>query len=852
MLLFCIFVSLFVFAFDANGQMQCCNSYDVCYGSGSSGCGWCDGVCNITCQPPDFCFCSGVCEAVSPPGTECPTPPSEPICSGSSDEYQYRCSTDECAANILQRARTCSRSNGSAQPIIEEIDGVDCIVGYGSCSGPLVIDCSAWSEPISIGNCGSWQKCGGGDWGSQIPSCACTGECLEKPVNSRLLDGENNEVSTNDATLPVKLDWDDVEHAQSYLVKVNGDAQENFLILGEPFLANYISESEAIPSSCSFQSGSTNSWSTIPCCSEDGTNCKPWEDVDEWEFEANLAPELVYPYDPDWTGENGAENTALPVTLDWCDVEEVMAYKFRAYLLKNGEEVCHPWMELVGTCEPVVLKKTLRPLPYSPGLNLYSDFLDEEKGYFTKDTEYLWEIATCIGEFAGECSDFSQKWKFNTAESTLPSTYLSWPPNDPLGKNPVGLPLVLDWNDKPGINSYWYEITPVGGSKKIEGNTQFSQAPSLNYGVGANDLSLKTLYSWRIWACWDYDAEKCEEDFLDEWYFKTTGQPPNLIYPTGGLSNTPIPVNFDWQDVGGAKSYVLKISGNSLTQEIIVDGKSEFSIDFPEYNIRQEKTYSWQVKTCPWKEGGGCNAAKYSTPQTFTTFRLPAPPESSPINGGQLSIDTKFISWEGVEGAKAYQHQIKYLSLSERETDETCLALAGKDLFETPKTVSNNSDYVELLCLGEYQWQARACLDENCQEVGKWSEPWTFSLVEPGEIGKGYGLIPCGQSRNNPATPWKETEACQIKHIFLMIKIIIDFLLLRLAPIVLVLLTLATGAMFYFSISTGGTSPIIRVKRLWKSAGIGLGMIFFAWTIVNIILKLAGYQIGIFGNWYQL
>ena len=43
-----------------------------------------------------------------------------------------------------------------------------------------------------------------------------------------------------------------------------------------------------------------------------------------------------------------------------------------------------------------------------------------------------------------------------------------------------------------------------------------------------------------------------------------------------------------------------------------------------------------------------------------------------------------------------------------------------------------------------------------------------------------------------------------------------------------------------------------RVISLWKATGIGLGIVFFAWTIVNILLKLTGFNIGIFGNWYQI
>lgn len=761
--------------------------------------------------------------------------PGAPLCLGES-WTEYQCS-GTCPKSGSQ-TRTCGYD---ARAVSEGIDKDGCEIWSGCEYGETM--CSGWQD---LSECESWQQCQDDGNPGTIPACLCQGDCLGTPQNPRYYDNPtysdrlDKDRGDENLYLPVKLDWDDVEGwgqpegPQSYAMRITTTTGT---------FSDVSAKSEYIPRACLLPSNKTTNWGVKACCSVDGQNCGP---ESNWNLSTNLAPELISPYDPDWAGEQGGENIAPPVTLNWCSVEEATAYQFRTYLLEDEEEICHPWMELAGTCEPVVLKKTLRPPPYPSGLILYSDFPDEKKGYFTKDTEYIWEMATCIGEYATECSDFGQKWKFKTSATALPITYLSSPPNDPNEQNPVGLPLILDWNDKPGVNSYRYEVT---GDKKIDGGTQFSQAPPLDFGVGARDLSLNTPYSWRVWTCWDYEAKKCEENPLDEWHFKTTGAPPKFNDPSPETKDVIIPVKFDWQDVGGAKSYILKISGDGLNKEIVVDGKSEFSLDFPEYNIRQEKTYAWQVKTCAWEKGKGA-CGEYGSPQTFTTFRLPAPPEPSPIDGGQLSTDTKFISWGTIESAKAYQYQIKYLSLAENETDESCPALIGQNLFKNPKTIPSNSDFIELKCLGQYQWQARACLDKDCQETGEWSN-WSFFLVEPGEISQRGGLVPCGQSYNNPNTPWNERDPCQIKHIFLLIKIIVDFVFTRLIPFALILLTLGTGVMFYFSLG-GKTIPIIRIKKMWKWAIIGLFIAFFAWTLVNLVLKLVGFNIGVFGNWYQI
>jgi len=116
------------------------------------------------------------------------------------------------------------------------------------------------------------------------------------------------------------------------------------------------------------------------------------------------------------------------------------------------------------------------------------------------------------------------------------------------------------------------------------------------------------------------------------------------------------------------------------------------------------------------------------------------------------------------------------------------------------------------------------------------------------EIRKG-GLIPCGRSSNNPDTPWwDETESCEIKHLFIMLKIIIDFLLFKLAPICLALLAAVSGVIFYFSLKAESATPLAKVKSLWKAAAIGFGILLFSWLLISFIFTLFGYQ---FGPWWQ-
>jgi hypothetical protein len=696
--------------------------------------------------------------------------------------------------------------------------------------------CDGECEDTIVETCSSWQMCD-----ASIPGCRCEGSCLQTPKNPRYYnnptysDQPDKNIGNSDIKLPVKLDWDDVagwgqpDGPQSYVINIENTSGA---------FPKTLNISEFIPESCTLKSNSTHPWQVKACCSAAGTNCGP---PSNWSFTTNLAPEPVSPYDTDWTGAAGAENTEVPTTLDWCDVAEADSLILRVYVIQGGQKICHP--NLLTTkegqefCEPWIIRKTRRD-PQQPDKLLYSDFPDEDRYFFTKDTTYLWEVATCLDDSGIDCKDYSQQWTFTTGEAAPTETLLVSPPDDPEGQKPVGLPLILDWQKELGMNSWWYKI----GSTQEFTNT--SQSRSLDYP----ELSLNTFYQWQVLSCWDYQGEegKCKDAWSEVYTFKTTGQPPTLTYPASGATDIPIPVNFDWQDVGGAKSYIINIQGDGLNMNEPV-AESSFSLDFPEFPIHQETDYAWQVKTCAHENGQVC--LDNDNRQTFTTFRLPPPQNPScPENNGLFFTDEHFLSWEKVTGAKAYQYQIRYLSLSDKETDETCFILVGKEMFEQPKTTLTNSGFAELICLGQYGWQVRSCLDESCQETSNWSNLWTFNFLEGG-TGQG-GLVPCGRATDNLNTPfWNERDPCQIKHLFLLVKIIIDFLLLRAAPLILVLLTVATAVIFFTSL--GQIITMARVKALWRAAGIGLVVVFLAWIIVNLLLGLIGYNIGVFGNWYK-
>jgi len=611
-----------------------------------------------------------------------------------------------------------------------------------------------------------------------------------------------------------------------------------------------LNKSEFIPSySCMFKSNQTYQWQVKACCDATGkTNCGAWSEL--WSFTANPAPEPKLPYDPDWQGSEKTENLSQEQSekLQWCKIEDSTRYEettvfgeknyrplsYNALIYYLEEDLCHPQLSFGGQCIPSLLSPDERQGEKLPP----DEFTDYYSIFFAKKTPYAWKIAACKDKHGFDCSDYSQLWRFGTTDWPLSVAPVN-PPND--SQRPIGLPVLLKWTSE-GANSFNYELIGISSGTTTVANITFDYP----------QLALDTVYSWKVQPCLDYEAEECEETWFGPWLFRTTGRPPQLTYPKE--DNIPMPVNFDWENVPGAKSYVFKIQGGGLNKEEPTE-KSEFSLDYPD--LKQETDYTWQVKTCARENGNVCGA--YSTPQSFRTFKLSTPIELKPEDSGEIYTYQSLynISWEPVAGARFYQFEVSYVGVDpEDPKSEECQGLLGEKIVLSPDDiVSRSSASLPLSCWGDYQWQVKACLDISCQESGDYSSLQTFNFVAkeaPPET-RGWGLVPCGRTTDDPSTTWRdETERCQVKHIFIMFFLVIDFLLWKVIPLILVLLVLASGVIFYFSAKLEAPTPLAKVKSLWKAAGIGLAIIFFAWTIVSFFLTLFGYQVGIFGPWWQI
>ncbi len=126
-----------------------------------------------------------------------------------------------------------------------------------------------------------------------------------------------------------------------------------------------------------------------------------------------------------------------------------------------------------------------------------------------------------------------------------------------------------------------------------------------------------------------------------------------------------------------------------------------------------------------------------------------------------------------------------------------------------------------ILASGIYEWNGQRICYEGFVPCGK-------QLCLGGELQNGK-CVNCGEHAFIP---------CQFCHFFIMLDDIVDFILLKIVPLVGTIMLVVGGIMFYFA----GTSPqsLSRAKSILTSAIIGLVIIYCSWLIVNTILDVLG------------
>jgi PKD repeat protein len=708
-------------------------------------------------------------------------------------------------------------------------------------------------------------------------------------------------------SFPLQLDWEDIQHAQSYRYELIGyqenEAPKEFLVIqsqSDPFspdVVKFLEPQHPSPwyqDECNKLDGDPDTectdgdlrtfvkqqqkhlWHVKSCEDAGGTICGPWSAV--WDFTYLLGPAVLN--DP-----AADANLSIPITLDWEDVPGANSYDLITL-------PCPPW----GVQDP---DTDCYSLPVSPEATVAPSEYDDNECLFTRSSEYAWGVASCLDAQASFCThpdDLTLQFFYTTASAPPlsapdgpillePFAKEDTPPTNPaIPENipPASKNTTLRWNGD--VCAYFYRINVFdeAGVRITEDDCLFSGS-ACTKEIGGETLLLEAVerlwdqpgdldktYSWSVTPCWSSmgpsftptpDCTNTTDS--TKWYFHTTGKPPTLLAPANN-SSTKIPVALAWEPVGGAESYRYEIlkDGITIIDKFVTGARAQLA--YEKDVMEPGETYSWRVKTCvdydaEKKEAKVCGP--WSETFTFSTFPLQIPDTPNPPDGGSIPLDQQ-VSWKIVAAANAYAYHLEYACRDEKENKKECVAYGAKACPDTsaPQTVEDNKvtthNSFELpYCMGQYEWKTLSCLDDRCEGPPEtkttWSNDgvgWKLSALQP--LSAGAGLVPCGRLSNNDATPYDETEKCELKHVGLLLQNLLDFILWKVSLFILLVLAVITGATSYFSL--GGPNALARIKTVFKSFFVGFLILMFAWMFVNIILMLFGFQFEFFGTWWEL
>ncbi|HOI60115.1 MAG TPA: hypothetical protein PKU93_02205 [Candidatus Pacearchaeota archaeon] len=671
------------------------------------------------------------------------------------------------------------------------------------------------------------------------------------------------------------FDQDTNEIKEGYFYKVlNTDSQPNYIDKGTYRSSEYNFRVDHNP--CWLKSGQEYDLTIQTCCKADGTECNSGSN---FKFTTAYAPELKSPEDLDWEGSNYSAWNAWPqidsidklplnnadyepfdwalqaptsglkvtppVLLDWCDVDSgrlekrgTNSYSILPKIFETNPETNET--KKVCAFNKGITDELCYHISNPVTLNLFSEYSDIDNYMFIKNSRHSWKVRGCPTVMAGICSTrpYSQEWYFETSDADLGESTNIVPADGSF----VGLPVNISWVNPYGYVSSIFEFYKNGAlieTKELSAS-----------GISYNDLDLKTTYSWRFKNCTDRYYKNCD-DWSQLYKFTITGNPPELISPSGEVIP---PLNFKWNSVPGARSYIFKLEGGGINKEIKIrwdNLKLEYSEDLP---FKVNTDYNWQVKTCADIEGNKCG--DYSNTLSFKV-KLDAPTGLEPENKTLSLYEDRGsnLKWGEVNQIKTYQISFDYTK-GEEETSKFCESLDKKE-----NIINSNEYFFSPQCLGTYTWKVRSCFSDKCDDgtFSEWSESKNFTIfqnINPETREKvsetnnnTKSIVPCGRPLDDPETPWNERESCTISHLLIILRNIIDFALGRLVPLIIAGSVVYSGIKFFTAL--GNPKVIVQIKDLWKYIGLGLLIIIFSITAIDFVLTFVGYNVGVFGNFLK-
>jgi hypothetical protein len=649
---------------------------------------------------------------------------------------------------------------------------------------------------------------------------------------------------------------------------------------------------------CFFNSSSPYRWRVRACCNYNGTGCTApgqW-----WNFSTSTAPEMISPLDPDWNGKDYLKNESFKNIipgkdpLKWCAARLPKDYQTQTRAVQYAESyqlmvtsdeqngftggiwnaISNGLSFLWGGQKSASSdQQKTHVLAIINGSLIYNVLPDPTTGdvdtsypsqgrndlaFFSRERKYSWKLKSCSDNYTTKCfDDYGQEWKFETSNDAITPPAAISPKDDSSDNNPIGFPINLSWTIPAGANSFQYQTTIPGLANSNPVKTPWNAIPSNDtsdatkklLSLDNSGIKLDTVYKWQVESCAPFDSSQC--DGWSNWFsFRTTGRPPRTASMQPNLSSAiTFPQSFQWEKVPGAKSYNIELDGANgkkiKTVKFGPDGQGQPGVQFDYPDIQPPpdntsgKTYTWKIQTCADDSATVCGTAWSS--QYLIAKRPGKPVLQTQINtDGYGSLSDIALNWNGQ--TKYYWLTINY-NKPQPQTQSGCdisNPVVSQKIDGKSCSLQNNClpANVKTSCIGSYQWTIQPCVDPDCSDRGNDNALTGNFSVKSGSASDN-SLSVCGQAFDNPKTDWDETQTCQVKDIFLLMKVAIDFLLFRLSVLLLPLLVLATGGLFY--LSPNNPDMISKAKKMWQAIGIGYAILFTAWILVSWLMVAVGF-----------
>lgn len=359
-----------------------------------------------------------------------------------------------------------------------------------------------------------------------------------------------------------------------------------------------------------------------------------------------------------------------------------------------------PWLVLHDNDEshPTIFGMYLTALVY------YVTFFEKSpEGLFHPDAipdstaEYLQQLAATV------VLDQKNEWRIGIDAPNNPPELLS-PKNEILDAN---LSVNIAWAYVSGAEHYDLEIA----TDELFTQTVFSQ-----HSIAANNSTVEleeygTKYYYRVRAGYTLNSADCKSYWSKPNYFYIPYAGPALISPIHEDECVPLKGKLSWEIKEIGDTYLIQIAMDEHFENIIVEEKDLYSVEF-NYTLDEELTdYFWRVQV--WE---GAVTKKWSEPWKFTTnYAAPKPiaPEQGDIN---VWIDRVEFSWECSYDDTEYRLQISYDSIF-------------SDIFIDMDGISAKSVKIDLKEYYAIHYWRVSFVRYGCQS--EWSDPISFRTELP-------------------------------------------------------------------------------------------------------------------------